>query len=176
MRTGDSPAWKKQNVCHTGPGRPLCHSERMGEWRVLPGRPSSSSSCLGASSRSVPQGQQGRPLTSGTHILEMARWPQITWEMVQPQADWGLTNAKAQAEASDALQEPRFQRQLEPQITIELCHELATWPQENYLIPWTSLTFHIKMRRSNVYQGYVSQLLTLRFQRFLLSGLKFTNM
>lgn len=95
-----------------------------GGW--LPGRPSSSSSCLGASSRSVPEGQQGRPLTSGTHILEMARWPQITWEMVQPQADWGLTNAKAQAEASDALQEPRFQRQLEPQITIELCHELAT--------------------------------------------------
>lgn len=110
----DESRSKKEELCVTVNGW------MNGGW--LPGGPSSSSSCLSASSLSVPRGQQGRPLTSETHILEMALWPQTTWEMVQLQADWWLMNAKARAEASDALKEPRFQRQLEAQMTIELCH------------------------------------------------------
>lgn len=49
-----------------------------------------------------PTSQQGSAPKSGTHILEMARWQQATWEMVKTQAERGLMNAGAQADVSDS--------------------------------------------------------------------------
>lgn len=70
----DESQSKKEELCVTMNGW------MNGEW--VPSGPSSSPSGLSASSPSVPWGQQDRPLTSETHILDMALWPQTTGEMV----------------------------------------------------------------------------------------------